>query len=331
MLGSMIIALTLLRLPAVQSPTIPLREASCLPILINMTLSSHSLLTGHYPVIKQRDGVRYLWNPVSRSLMRDRPEERVRLRCIEFLRHESFISPAHVSTEKGVSARVEHGRTDILCYDKELKPLLLIECKSENVALSLAAAEQSARYNTRIHAPWVMLTNGINDALYHVEGSLEPVPVQKMPYFPTPSHPYTNTRTSYWIDRGFLPDSLPQAQSKSLALHISSLFQNPELSVIRLPVSLPDHSEPWYHYFTLLSHEHFPSIHIAVGFLKISQNHAELLVSGRPGGQTIRIALSKDTLPDQRLRNILFNSDPGFAFNNTLFEYFYPVLFKRTD
>ena len=296
-----------------------------------MTPSNRSLLSGHYPVIKLREGVRYLWNPVSRTLLRDRPEERIRLRCIEFLRHESFILPAHISTEKSVSARREHGRTDILCYDKELNPLLLIECKSENVPLSLKAAEQSARYNTRIHAPWIMLTNGINDALYHVEGSLEEVTTDTIPYFPKHSPVYTNTRISYWVDRGFLPEGLPEAHAKILAGRISSLFQNAQLSVLRLPISLPDYPDPWHHYFSLLSHDLFPSVHIAVGFLKTAPTHAELLASGRPGGQSIRVSLSTDSIPEHRLQDLLFNSDPGFTFHETLFEYLHPVLFRSAD
>lgn len=301
-----------------------------LPILLSMTPCKRSLLTAHYPLVKLRQGTRYLWNPVSRGLLSDRPEERIRLRCIEFLRHGSSISPTHISTEKGVSARKEHGRTDILCYDKELKPLLLIECKSENVALSAAAAEQSARYNARISAPWVLLTNGMSDALYNVTDSLEQVPVHTMPHFINPSRLYTNHHVSYWVDRGFLPEAMPHELAQPLALRISSLFQNPDCSVIRLPVTLPDNHEPWHHYFALLSHDLFPSVHIALGILKTSADHAELLASGRPGGQSMRIALSKDNIPGQRLGDILFNSDPGGVFHKTLFEYLYPVLFKKT-
>lgn len=58
-----------------------------------------------------------------------------------------------ISVEKGLGGR----RTDIVCYTKEMRPLLLIECKAGE--LGMAAASQAFGYNDTIKAPFICLAN----------------------------------------------------------------------------------------------------------------------------------------------------------------------------
>ena len=90
---------------------------------------------------------------------------------IEFLIHEAGFSPGRITTELPIPSRRSSGsiRADILCFDELLRPLLLIECKSERVKLNEGAAMQAARYNMSVKAPYLMLSNGLQDYLFAVQ------------------------------------------------------------------------------------------------------------------------------------------------------------------
>lgn len=139
-----------------------------------------SLITSHFPIVRFEDGVRKWFNPVSKVRAADRPEERVRLRMIEFLVREAGFSANRMSTEPPVPMQASEraGRADILCFDEFHRPLLLVECKAESVKLSEQTAMQAARYNLQIRAPYILLTNGIRDLLFAIQedGSTRYVP-----------------------------------------------------------------------------------------------------------------------------------------------------------
>lgn len=118
------------------------------------------------------DGPTRKWfNPIGKVRAADRPEERVRLRMIEFLVREAGFSANRMSTEPPVPLQTGNrdGRADILCFDAFHRPLLLVECKGEHVKLNEQTAVQAARYNLQIRAPYVMLTNGIRDLLFAIQ------------------------------------------------------------------------------------------------------------------------------------------------------------------
>lgn len=66
-------------------------------------------------------------------------------------------------------------RADILVYDKDLKPLVVVECKRPSVAIDAAVVEQSMRYNSVLGVHFIILTNGNLTYLYKLkEGTFIP-------------------------------------------------------------------------------------------------------------------------------------------------------------
>jgi hypothetical protein len=51
-------------------------------------------------------------------------------------------------------------RFDIVIYDKNTQPWMLIECKEMNVVLNNAVLTQVLRYNIKLKVPYVVITNG---------------------------------------------------------------------------------------------------------------------------------------------------------------------------
>lgn len=58
-----------------------------------------------------------------------------------------------------VGAGVEK-RCDAVVYSPALQPLMLLEFKAEQVAITQAVLDQAAVYNTTVHAPYLILSNG---------------------------------------------------------------------------------------------------------------------------------------------------------------------------
>lgn len=161
------------------------------------------LIARHFPIVRFEDGEKRWFNPVSKTRVADRPEERVRLRMVEYLVREAGFSLNHITTEMPVKiSRDQHAlRADILCFDDLLRPLLLVECKSETVPINEKTAQQSAGYNRNIGAPHVLLTNGIRDVLYSLRENAPPLVHRDIEErFPRMVEP---PRTiAYWQERG---------------------------------------------------------------------------------------------------------------------------------
>jgi hypothetical protein len=163
-----------------------------------------SLIAHHFPIVRPRDAEKAWFNPVQKIRAADRPEERVRLRMVEFLVREAGFSPNRITTELPVKMQRDQTalRADILCFDEFLRPLLLIECKAESVRLDEKVAMQAAKYNSTIKAPYVMVTNGIRDLLFCIreDGSVEYVDDFRV-VFPASAEPERSLE--YWQERGF--------------------------------------------------------------------------------------------------------------------------------
>lgn len=161
-----------------------------------------SRIRRHFPMVRFRDGQKLLFNPIQKSVVADRPEERVRLRMIEFLVREAGFSFNRMSTEIGIKSFTTDTslRTDILCFDKLHRPLLLVECKSESVKLDEKAAIQIARYNRTVKAPYILLTNGHRDILFAVreDDSVDLIPELETVF---PLFSDNNRDLTYWIGR----------------------------------------------------------------------------------------------------------------------------------
>jgi hypothetical protein len=161
------------------------------------------LIARHFPIVRFEDGEKRWFNPVSKTRVADRPEERVRLRMVEFLVREAGFSLNHITTEMPVKlSRDQHAlRADILCFDSLLRPLLLVECKAESVPINEKTAIQSAGYNRNIGAPHVLLSNGIRDVLYTIREDGSPL-VHRQFEERFPRMVESPRTLTYWQERG---------------------------------------------------------------------------------------------------------------------------------
>lgn len=157
-----------------------------------------------YPRVVWREGKKRLWNPIHRKVLKNRPEERVRLRIIEYLIGSGW-SKHRISTEEAIGQLADTSmRTDIICYNQQFEPKILIECKSEQVTISGKTAEQVARYNQKVGAPYLLMTNGVTDFWYAIGNDKKRIAkLDQRPDLLNGEFDQPNYDFEDWKDRGF--------------------------------------------------------------------------------------------------------------------------------
>ena len=98
------------------------------------------------------------------------PEEQVRQTFLHAL-VEQFGYPQSLI---GVEVPIEVGtgvtkRCDAVVYTPQLQPLMLLEFKAPEVALTQTTLDQAAVYNTTVQAPWLILANGKQTVVAHID------------------------------------------------------------------------------------------------------------------------------------------------------------------
>ncbi len=66
-----------------------------------------------------------------------------------------------MTTERGLYYNKIQKRTDIVVYDRNGKPFLIVECKATNIPINQKVFNQVAMYNKVHQAPYVCVTNGL--------------------------------------------------------------------------------------------------------------------------------------------------------------------------
>lgn len=191
-----------------------------------------SIASGYYPRRVNQGGDRLLWNPVTRRVLRNRPEERVRQRVIEFLLDRGWPR-TRISTEESRPGPGEsHLRTDILCYGSDFEPSLLIECKAESVAIDEKTSLQAARYNREVGAPWLLMTNGRRDFWYRTDDSGgSPERLAEVPdLFGGRGSGHPGGDPAYWRRRGFLGEGTPEHIAELVAALLNARWACPGAS-----------------------------------------------------------------------------------------------------
>ena len=84
----------------------------------------------------------------------------VRQLIIHYLLTEKGYNKNRLSLEKGLKVNTLSKRFDVLAYDMQMQPFLLIECKAPQVPVGTAAFQQIANYNTTLKVPYLLVSNG---------------------------------------------------------------------------------------------------------------------------------------------------------------------------
>ncbi len=120
---------------------------------------------------KTSDDKTEIFDPVRRRWLIISPEEMIRQCVVAYLHHELSISYKRMNAEKGIRLHHTSKRYDILVYDRELIPSLLVECKAPTESLTNEVIDQILRYNIQLRAPYLWITNGIQHLVFCLDNT----------------------------------------------------------------------------------------------------------------------------------------------------------------
>jgi hypothetical protein len=113
------------------------------------------------PSLKKEQGKVYIFDNIRKKYVVLTPEEWVRQHFINYLIQELKYPKSLFRIEGSITYNKLQKRSDILIYNRQGKPWMLIECKSPTIKLSQKAFNQVAVYNMTIGAEYVAVTNGM--------------------------------------------------------------------------------------------------------------------------------------------------------------------------
>ena len=90
------------------------------------------------------------------------PEEWVRQHVASFLLEEKKYPVSLISIEKQFLVNNLKKRTDIIIFNASGNPEIMVECKAPTVKITQETFDQIARYNLKIKANYLFVTNGLD-------------------------------------------------------------------------------------------------------------------------------------------------------------------------
>lgn len=120
-------------------------------------------------ITKIVDGKSFILDPIRKKYIVLTPEEMTRQLLVIYLIEERNYSPNLLQVEKKVEVNKLNRRYDLIAYDRALKPLLLLECKSHKIKIAQSTFNQIANYNLSIEAPYLLISNGMEAYCYHID------------------------------------------------------------------------------------------------------------------------------------------------------------------
>lgn len=89
------------------------------------------------------------------------PEEWVRQHVLHYLITDKAYPATLLAVEKTITVNHLKKRCDIVAFDTHARPLLVVECKAPDVAITQAVFDQIARYNLTLGVHILLVTNGL--------------------------------------------------------------------------------------------------------------------------------------------------------------------------
>lgn len=109
---------------------------------------------------KQREGIDEIFDTVRKKWLQLTPEEWVRQNIVQFLIIKKNYPASLIAIEKEIKLGELKKRCDIVVYNRQSEPWMIIECKEMNVTLSEKTLEQILRYHITLPAKYLVITNG---------------------------------------------------------------------------------------------------------------------------------------------------------------------------
>ena len=134
------------------------------------------------PTIKTENSKEYLFDDFRKKWILLTPEEWVRQNFLNYLIKVKKYPPTLIAIEKEIKLNGLKKRFDILVYQLNMQPWMLIECKAMQVPLTNKVIAQVLNYNIILQTQFAVITNGTHTCAYQlINGQMQAI--QALPIF----------------------------------------------------------------------------------------------------------------------------------------------------
>jgi type I site-specific restriction endonuclease len=102
-----------------------------------------------------------IFDSIRKKYVKLTPEEWVRQNFIQYLIREKNFPPGLMAVEMGVNINKLPQRSDIVLFNAQGNPLVIVECKAARIKINQATFDQVARYNMKLRVNYLIVTNGL--------------------------------------------------------------------------------------------------------------------------------------------------------------------------
>jgi len=110
--------------------------------------------------IKEGPGGKLLYDPLRRKYVALTPEEWVRQHFVGYLTGFLGYPPGLIRIEASFRLHSMLRRADILIHDRAGEPVMIVECKAQQVKISQEVFDQVINYNFNYCVRYLVVTNG---------------------------------------------------------------------------------------------------------------------------------------------------------------------------
>jgi hypothetical protein len=112
--------------------------------------------------LKSSENKTLIFDNLRKKYMVLTPEEWVRQHFVQFLIEEKKYPASLIALEKQLTLNNRKKRTDILVFNKKGNHDIIVECKAPKIKITQATFDQIARYNLKLKANFLVVTNGLD-------------------------------------------------------------------------------------------------------------------------------------------------------------------------
>ena len=121
-----------------------------------------------FNTIMEDDRVK-VFDPIRKIYCALTPEEEVRQKMLYYLVEQKKYPSGLIAVEYSIKVNNLPKRCDIVVFNKEAKPMMIVECKAESVPITQKVLDQAVRYYSGLNVEYLLLTNGKTMYCYRID------------------------------------------------------------------------------------------------------------------------------------------------------------------
>lgn len=117
-------------------------------------------LPDYLPLLRVNTVKKQILDPVRRKYVALTPEEWVRQNLVQHLLALGYPMGL-IAVEQPITLNGLQKRCDIVVYNRQAEPCMIVECKAPQVAVTQKVFDQIAVYNIKLNVEYLIVSNGL--------------------------------------------------------------------------------------------------------------------------------------------------------------------------